>query len=204
MWIFKKKLSEEEFQKFKRGVRRSFKKVKTDHRILENRITVLDKGLNELRPLSKRFTELQHQFTELLKQFSSGSLNRQEEVSKLSFQNRETKKHSSFEFTEKQTRNLSQLEQKGLIFIGRLQNEMSGHWIPVGSLTSNLYPDRINRQIKTTVSNILKKLIELGLVNRERRGNYWYVGLTNKGYLMAKQTLNQNQLKNLTQLYNRR
>jgi len=140
MWIFKKKLSEEEFQKFKRSVRRSFKKVKTDHRILENRIIVLDKGLNELRPLSKRFTELQHQFTELLKQFSSGSLNRQEEMSKLSLQNRETKKQSSSEFTEKQTRNLSQLEQKGLIFVGRLQNEMSGHWIPVGSLTSNLYP----------------------------------------------------------------
>ena len=76
--------------------------------------------------------------------------------------------------------------------------------IPVGSLTSNLYPDRVNRRIKTTVSNILKKQVELGLINRERRGNTWYVGLTSRGYKAVKKVLHQNQLKNLMQLYEKK
>ena len=90
-------------------------------------------------------------------------------------------KYSNFDFN-----NLTQLEQKGFLFITRLQNESGGDWIPVGSLTFNLYPDRVNRKIKTTISNILRKLIDSGLIFRERKGNYWYIRLTNKGFEIIK------------------
>jgi hypothetical protein len=50
--------------------------------------------------------------------------------------------------------------------------------IPVGILAEYLYPGKVNHQIKTTVSNILKKNIELGLIHRERQGIIWYAGLT--------------------------
>ena len=55
------------------------------------------------------------------------------------------------------------------MFIAKLQNESGGNWIPVGSLTSNLYPDRVNRKIKTTTSNILRKLVDSGLIVREKK-----------------------------------
>ena len=170
MWFFEKKVTEEEFSKFQKQVQKSFQKVKADNRNLGNQLTVLTKVTMALSPLSKRFTELQRQFTELLKQFSGGSLNRQKKVEQSPPQLKEEKKQPSG-FTDIQSGHLTQLEQKGLIFIGRLQNESGSQMIPVGSLTSNLYPDRVNRRIKTTVSNILKKHVELGLVNRERRGN---------------------------------
>jgi len=104
-------------------------------------------------------------------------------------------------FTDEEAAHLTQLEQKGLIFIGRLQDDTKSHMIPVGALTSNLYPERPSLKIKTTVSNILKKLVHLGFVNRERRGNYWYIGLTAKGYNVIKKLLQQNPLKNLVELY---
>ena len=110
----------------------------------------------------------------------------------------------SEEIIEKRSAHLTQLEQKGLIFIGKLQNESGSQIIPVRLLTNNLYPDRLNHQIKTTVSNILKKHIEMGLIIRERRGNYWYIGLTEKGYKTIKKLLHQNQLKNLVELYEKK
>ncbi|MCH8020911.1 hypothetical protein IH785_13745 [candidate division KSB1 bacterium] len=196
MWFFEKKVTEEEFSKFQKQVQKSFQKVKADNRDLENQLTVLTKVTMALSPLSKRFTEL-------LKQFSGGSLNRQKKVEPSPPQLKEEKKQPSG-FSDIQSGHLTQLEQKGLIFIGRLQNESGSQRIPVGSLTSNLYPDRVNRRIKTTVSNILKKQVELGLVNRERRGNCWYIALTSRGYKAVKKVLHQNQLKNLMQLYEKK
>ena len=200
MWIFKKKVTEEEFQKFKKNVQRSFKKVKADNKDFKNRLKVLTKVTMALCPLSKQFTELQRQFTELLKQFSSTSLNRKE-IRDNNIEIETKSKNKVVENTESLFNNLTQLEQKGFLFIAKLQNESGGNWIPVGSLTSNLYPDRINRKIKTTISNILKKLIDLGLIIRERRGNYWFIRLTNKGFEIVKKELNKNQLKSLINVY---
>ena len=59
MWFFKKKISEEEFQKFKKNVQRSFRKVKAENKDFENRLKVLNKITIALCPLSKQFTELQ-------------------------------------------------------------------------------------------------------------------------------------------------
>ena len=200
MWIFKKKITEEEFEKFKKNVQRSFKKVKAENKDFENRLKVLTKITIALCPLSKQFTELQRQFTELLKQFSSTSLNRKE-IRDNNIEIETKSKNKVVENTESLFNNLTQLEQKGFLFIAKLQNESGGNWIPVGCLTSNLYPDRINRKIKTTISNILKKLIDLGLIIRERRGNYWFIRLTNKGFEIVKKELNKNQLKSLINVY---
>ena len=104
----------------------------------------------------------------------------------------------------KQSGHLTQLEQKRLVFIGRLQNEAGTPIIPVRLLTANLYPDKVNHKIKITVSNILKKHVDLGYINRERRGNYWYFGLTQRGYKAIRKLLNQNQLLYLAELYEKK
>ena len=59
MWIFKKKITEEEFEKFKKNVQRSFKKVKAENKDFEYRLKVLTKVTMALCPLSKQFTEPQ-------------------------------------------------------------------------------------------------------------------------------------------------
>ena len=57
MWLFKKKVTEEAFQKFEKRVLKSFQKVRADNRLLEKQIAVLTKVTMTLCPLSKRFTE---------------------------------------------------------------------------------------------------------------------------------------------------
>ena len=193
----------EKFQKFEERVRRSFQDVKKDNRGLKNKVVVLTEKITVLSPLSEQFAELQHQFTELVRQFSGGSLNRPVEERLTPQKHPPSKEHTS-PATRKRSGDLTHLEQKGLVFIGRLQNEAGKGFIPVGMLTENLYPDKLNRKIKTTVSNILKKHVELGLIHRERMGNHWYAGLTEKGYHTIKKLLDENQLKHLTRLYEKR
>ena len=200
MWFFKKKVTQEEFRQFGNRVEKSFHEVKEHNRDLENRLEVLTNVTIALCPLSKQFTELQRQFTELLKQFTNSPLNCQKNATEAPLLLKKEPRDLPA-FSDAKSRHLTQLEQKGLIFIGRLQNESGSNMIPVGSLTMNLYPEQLNRRIKTTISNVLKKLVELGFVNRERRGNQWYVGLTNSGYMTIRKVLNENQLKNLIQLY---
>ena len=110
-------------------------------------------------------------------------------------------KNKVIENSESAFNDLTELEKKGFLFIAKLQNESGGNRIPVGSLTSNLYPDRINRKIKTTTSNVLKKLIVSELIIRERKGNYRFIRLTNKGFGIIKKELNKNQLKSLVGVY---
>ena len=143
---------------------------------------------------------MQRQFTELLKQFTNASVNRKK-IENKNIKSENKSKSKVTETTESVFNTLTQLEQKGFLFIAKLQNESGGNWIPVGSLTSNLYPDRVNRKVKTTISNILKKLIDLGLIIRERKGNYWFIRLTNKGFEIVKKELNKNQLKSLINVY---
>jgi hypothetical protein len=204
MMFFKKKVTEEEFQTFEKQVRKSFMKFRRENRVLENRLEVLTKVTMSLCPLSKQFTELQHQFTELVKQFSNDSLNRPEQKKEIPIEPHDHPKEDSSGLTENQSGHLTQLEQKGLVFVGKLQNEAGSQMIPVGILTENLYPAMVNQKIKTTVSNILSKNIELGLIHRERQGNHWYVGLTFKGYKAINQLLHQKQLKNLILLYEKK
>ncbi len=43
--------------------------------------------------------------------------------------------------------------------------------------------------------NIFKKRVYMGLITHQRRGNYWYIHLTPKGYEMIKNLMQQNPLK---------
>ena len=182
-------------------LQQSLHRLKKQDRHLENRLKILTKAAMEPAPLSRQFSELQNQFNGFITQFRNDSPNSQKTQDNEPIQPEKPLKGLGGGFTEEEAIHLTQLEQKGLIFIGRLQDETKSPMIPVGVLTSNLYPDRPSLKIKTTVSNILKKLIHLGLVNRERRGNYWYIGLSAKGYNVIKKLLQQNPLKNLIELY---
>ena len=57
MWIFKKKVSQDDFIKLKANVKSSFRKHKKDIKLLKYKCEFLEKELNKVKPLSKRFSE---------------------------------------------------------------------------------------------------------------------------------------------------
>jgi len=57
-WLFKKKTSHDDFQRFKTNVKKSFRKYKKDIMQLNQKCEFLRKKLNKVKPLSTRFSEL--------------------------------------------------------------------------------------------------------------------------------------------------
>ncbi|OVE79267.1 hypothetical protein BVY01_02925 [bacterium I07] len=199
MRLFKRKITEDEFRVFEKTIIGSFQKVKKDNKKLRKKIALLMKVTATLTPLLKRFTELQNQFTESTKQSSTNTQNTIENEAITTIKPIKIKK--IIESEKCISHQLTELEKRGLIWIGRLQNEAGSRIIPVRILTDNLYPEKPSRKMKTTVSNILKKHAELGMIHRERRGNYWYIGLTQKGFQELKQLFNENSLPHLRKLF---
>jgi hypothetical protein len=191
MRVFTKKVTIEEFLELSNTVQDKFNELEQMSQYLEKELSIMSKLTLALCPLPKQFNGLQNQFTEFVNEFNKGPANSSQRV-------RDPVRQSD---SEKEFLNLTPLEQKGLIILGKLQNESGAHMIRVGDFTSNLYPDRINGHIKTTVSNILKKLSENGLVSRERQGNHWFVGLSSQGFQLIKKLVHDNQLKTLNSLY---
>jgi hypothetical protein len=200
MGLFRKKVTESEYHKFRKHIQSAVETVQKDNKNLKKQLTIISQVTMTLLPLSKKFTDIQSQFTDIVKDFTTLSMNQNKQKEEAEIQNSNVTK-STQKIYHNNSDHLTQLEQKGLLFIGKLQNEAGSQYIPVGSLTTNLYPDRNNRKIKTTVSNVLKKLQDQGFIQRERQGNNWYVGLTTNGFEEIKKTLDQNQLKNLIQIY---
>jgi len=201
MRIFKKKVTCEELNEKENQLKQTIYKLKKRNRHLENRLRILTRATTNLSPLSKRFSELQNQFTELISKFTEGSVMQKKNNEPKQIKSKVQHKAHPPVYPENDSVHLTPLEQKGLAHIGKLQDEAKSQMILVGNLTTNLYPNRMDRKIRTTVSNILRKLVDLGLIHRERRCNYWYIGLTPKGYQMIKKLLQQNPLKNLIELY---
>ena len=213
MRFFRKKVTLEDFSRFEISVHESFEKIKRHNQDLEKQLSVITQVTMALCPLSVRFTELQRQFTEFVNEHQK----EHEQFSELmSEQHYEKEPENSTTILNEnncemeqvgssvkrnEPNKLTQLEQKALIFIGKLQNEAGSAKIPVGLLTTNLYPNQVNRRIKTTVSNILKTLANAKLILRERQGNHWFIGLTPSGFQQLRNLLNTNQLANLVQLY---
>lgn len=52
MWLFRKKVSLDDFQRFKTKIKRSFRKYKRDIKQLNQRCDYLNKELNKVKPLS--------------------------------------------------------------------------------------------------------------------------------------------------------
>jgi hypothetical protein len=200
MRLIRKKVTESEYHKFKKHIQSSVETVQKDNKSLKKQLTIISQVTMNLLPLSKKFTDIQSQFTDIVKNFTTLSMNQNKQKEEAVIKN-ETPIQTNQQIYHNNSDHLTQLEQKGLLFIGKLQNEVGSQNVPVGSLTTNLYPDRNNRKIKTTVSNILKKLQDQGFIQRERQGNNWYVGLTTNGFEEIKKTLDQNQLKSLMQIY---
>jgi len=181
------------FEDLRKQLQNSFARVKHDVISLRRHSRRCDRSIESLE---KRFNEVLREFSEIREQFTDISVKARSSV-----EAPETERKKRFvKFSEVSFDELSSLEKKALVLLGRLQNESVAEWLPVGELTRALYGEMDVLSKRTTVSNVLKKLSEVGLADRERRGNYWYVRITVKGFEIVKKVVNKAQFKNLSKL----
>ena len=61
MWLFEKKVLQDDFIKLKTNVKQSSRKHKKDFKLLNQKRKFLERELNKVKLLSKQFSELQDQ-----------------------------------------------------------------------------------------------------------------------------------------------
>ena len=106
------------------------------------------------------------------------------------------------ELTKNIFKDLTPHTQKAFVLVTRLLNETSEEWIPLSSLTQELYPTKEAAKVRNTLSNTLKPLFNNKLLERKREANFVYVKLTEKGFKCVKTELSKTQLKNIAKFYN--
>lgn len=82
--------------------------------------------------------------------------------------------------------NLTETQQKLCWKLAALEKEMPNQWISLKYLAQELYPDKDYASIRSTLSQFIANLEELGLVKRKRKGKQAYVISTNKNPCLNK------------------
>lgn len=75
---------------------------------------------------------------------------------------------------------LTETQQRLCWKLSALQKEMPDQWISLKYLAQELYPDKDYNVVRSTLSQFIAGLEELGVVKRKRKGKQAYVFSTNK------------------------
>lgn len=75
---------------------------------------------------------------------------------------------------------LTETQQKLCWKLAALQKEMPSQWISLKYLAQELYPDKDYNAVRSTLSQFVAGLEDLGLVKRKRKGKQAYVVSTSK------------------------
>jgi len=81
---------------------------------------------------------------------------------------------------------LTETQQKICWKIAVLQKEMPNQWISLKCLAQEIYPDRDYSQVRSTLSQFITALEEMGIVQRKRKGKQTYVYSTSKNPCLNK------------------
>ena len=75
---------------------------------------------------------------------------------------------------------LTETQQKLCWKIAVLQKELPNEWLSLKYLAQEMYPDRDYASVRSTVSQFIAQLEDLGFVKRRRKGRQAYVCSTDK------------------------
>lgn len=81
---------------------------------------------------------------------------------------------------EQLTENLTNLQKSLLLQLKILSNESAQEWISMKYLTQELYPQKNYNDVKSMISNYTDALLQLGLIQKKRKGRQIHLSLTPK------------------------
>lgn len=82
---------------------------------------------------------------------------------------------SDEEFDDTLWESLTETQQKLCWKLAALQKEMPGQWISLKYLAQELYPDKEYGLVRSTLSQFVSALEEMGFVKRKRKGKQAYI-----------------------------
>ncbi len=190
-WFFKKrddKRVEEKLKHLNNSLSTSFSNIKRDLSAMNNHVSDLksnDKDQDE------KIEELQSKIDIIFNLLEENKIKVKQEVIEEEEEEIEVRPNFLNPLTDTQK----------LIFIrlNTLQKENKGNQIAIKHLAQELYPNKNYDAVRSTLSEYLGILIDLGLVDKSRKGKQTYVYITNKGS-KALENIKEKKLKNINKI----
>jgi len=184
--LFWKKKREIEFnykwQLLQYALKNSFSNVKNDiekiahnHHSHENRFEEIFARLNKIEGILETVTNLS-----LTKEHSIALAEPIKIPEKLSNNLHPTEK-DKHEIWKRAFDSLTETQKSFFIRLSVLLNESNTGWLPMKTVTQDLYPDKSYDDIKPMISVFVKNIEELGFIQKIRKGKQIFLTITNRG-----------------------
>lgn len=175
VWWFFKKRSEPDLSHLHKSLKNSFANVKAD-------IEKAHAGINQVKGKhthhEQRILELEKKMEYIEKHLGFSTVlpldTLKEQASLLEEEKDEVHKEPKFPSIWE---SLTETEREICWKLSHLQKEYPNEWIPLKSLAREVYPDKEYSKIRSTISQFIANLEELGFVKRKRKGRQAYVFL---------------------------
>jgi hypothetical protein len=77
--------------------------------------------------------------------------------------------------------NLTETQQALFLRIGAFQRESGQEWTPLKTLAQDIYPGKSYDRVRSTISEYVGLLVDVGLIKKMRKGKQTYVSVTEQG-----------------------
>jgi hypothetical protein len=81
---------------------------------------------------------------------------------------------------------LTETQQALFLRIGAFQRESGQDWTPLKSLAQDIYPGKSYDRVRSTISEYVGLLADVGLIRKMRKGKQTYVSITEQGQVYFK------------------
>lgn len=176
--LFKSRLGHR-MDSFEKSVQQSFNNLRKDmehvSKLLHHFNATNQKQGKQIHSIEKRLFLLENSLSK-----ASGKLVETEETEEAA------EGASSNEQDEALWDTLTETQQKLCWKLAALQKEMPGQWLSLKYLAQELYPDKEYGFIRSTLSQFVSALEEMGFVKRKRKGKQAYIISTDKNPCLKK------------------
>ena len=185
-WFFKKK-NKDDIDELHQKLDNSFSNVRNDLEKVTSWINhfhgrhtdndkKMDTAINRLDKIEYAVSELQDAMTSVYQKMSEPRVTEEEEV-----EEEQLVREQDPIWLE-----LTETQQKLCWKIAALQKEIPNEWISLKYLAQEMYPDKDYASVRSTISQFVAQLEELGFVKRKRKGRQAYVCSTEKNPCASK------------------
>lgn len=198
MWPFNniKKIQEDEkWSKLHITLRNSFSLIKKDienmNYVFNKKESEQDKSLEELHAKMALVESILAEIQEKQSNFQEAQQTSQNQVKNMIIHEKLGESEHPSVDTIKVIDHLTDTQKSLLIKLNILLQESGEEWVSMKYLTQELYPSKNYEDVKSMVSNYTDTLLNLGLLEKKRKGRQIYLALTDK----TKKVLPQKKLK---------
>lgn len=169
MWFFRKKETDEQWKKLQVSLTNSFSNIKKDINLLKSK---QEENNSNTKEIYKRIEFIEKLLPSTIQQPNERRIDLKEE--EITFLNPKSIKE--------QYDNLTNIQKSILLQLSLLLKESSSEWVAMKILTQEIYPQKKYESVKSMVSNYTDTLLDLGLIEKKRKGRQILLTITEKGY----------------------